>query len=113
MHEAFTTTFLITGPAVTDATPGTARPVDRVLVTFDRPMAFSTFSIDSFSLADPDGSSIAITDMTPVPFTNGTRFEVDFTASSATGDYTFTVRAGVADIYGNALADDITTNFTI
>jgi hypothetical protein len=113
MHEAFTTTFFITGPAVTDATPGTARPVDRVQVTFDRPMAPSTFSIDSFALADPDGSSIAITDVTPVPFTNGTQFEVDSAPSSALGRYTLTVRAGVADIYGNALGDDLSTDFTL
>jgi hypothetical protein len=113
MHEAFTTTFVIASPGVTGATPGTARPVDRVLVTFDRPIAPSTFSIDSFALADPDGSSIAITDVTPVPFTNDTQLEVDFAPSSALGRYTLTVRAGVADIYGNALGDDLSTDFTL
>jgi hypothetical protein len=111
--DAYTTTFTLLGPQVTATTVAPGRPVDHALVTFDRPMDPSTFSMDSFALAGPDGSPIAITGASAVPFTNNTQFEVDFDPSNAIGRYTLTVHAGVADVYGNVLAADLTTSFTV
>jgi hypothetical protein len=101
------------GPRVTGATIGTERPVTNAIVTFDRPMNPASFSTGSFALAGPSGGTIAITAVAAVPDTNNTQFKVDFVPSSAQGRYTLTVRAGVADIYGNVLAADATTNFII
>src|SRR5262249_57256290 len=81
--------------------------------TFHRPMPPSTFSTGSFALAGPSGRAIAVTAVAAVPDTNDTQFEVDFVPSSAAGRYTLTVHAGVADIYGNVLAADAATTFTV
>jgi hypothetical protein len=111
--DVFMTTFSLAGPRVTTTTIAPGRPVDHVRLTFDRPMDPSTFSEGSFALSGPDGSTITITGVTAVPFTNNTQFDVYFDPSSDPGRYDLTVHAGIADLYGNLMGDDLTTSFTI
>jgi hypothetical protein len=98
------------GPRVTGATGGTERPVSHVIVTFDRPMDLLSFSTGSFALTGP-GGALAVTAVAAGPDAN--QIEVDFAPSSALGRYSLTVHAGVADIYGNVLAADAVTPFTV
>jgi hypothetical protein len=114
--DAYTTTFTLAAPRVTAMLPsGTVmQPVDHVRLTFDQPMDPSTFSTDSFALTGPDGSPIAITGVTAVPFTNNTQFDVSFDTQGANGSYALTVSPGtIADQYGNLLSSPFTASFTI
>src|SRR5262249_20141492 len=111
--DAYSNVFTVTGPTVASVVVAPGRPIDHVTVTFNQPMDPATFSTGSFSLTAPGGAALAITAVAAVPFTNDTQFEVDFSPSSATGVYTLTVHAGVADVYGNALANDVTRTFSV
>jgi hypothetical protein len=110
--DAYTAVLSVATPRVVATDPsGTVLPaVDRVRVTFDRPMDPEQFDPAQFSLTGPAGP-VAVTAVTEVNGTSGTQFDVTFPAQGLAGDYALTLRGG-ADLYGNLL-DDYTASFSL
>jgi hypothetical protein len=111
--DAYTTSFTLAAPRVLSSSPtGTVEPVvDHVRLTFDRSMDPSSFSADQASLTGPDGSAVAVTGVTAVPFSSDLQFDVTFAPQSLPGGYSLALHGG-ADFYGNPLGD-YTAQFTL
>lgn len=94
-----------TGPRVIATSPSdtTTGAVDHVTVTFDEPIAPSTFTVsDVASLTGPAGA-IAPTSVTRVM---DTQYRVEFESQSSAGAYQLVIGPGVADTSGNAMDQD-------
>jgi hypothetical protein len=125
--DRFTTSFIMQGLRITTPAngdrflPGT----DHVRLTFNAPVdpvSFTTGTIVSFST--PDGP-VAVTSVTPVPYTDYTQYDVGFPVQGTTGPYTLVVGPTMRDMLGNKLdqngnlipgeipGDDFTYNFGI
>jgi methionine-rich copper-binding protein CopC len=77
--------------------------LDRLDVTFDRPLDPASFTAAQAHLTAPDGSAVALTGVAAVPGSGNTRFEITFAPLTATGGYQFALGAGIRDTFGNAL----------
>jgi hypothetical protein len=110
--DAYSAVLSVTTPQVLHTDPvGTVEPaVDRVRVTFDRPMDPTQFDPAQFSLTGPAGS-VPVTAITAVPQTFGTQFDVTFPAQGLAGAYALTLQGG-ADLYGNPLGE-YTASFSL
>jgi hypothetical protein len=112
--DEFTGTFQITGLQLTSSTSGVqSPPVDHVHLTFNEPVDPASFTANQVaSFTGPDGD-IAITEVSAVPFTNNTEFNVFFDPQSTLGDYTMVLGGGIHDLYGNALENADPVRFSI
>jgi methionine-rich copper-binding protein CopC len=114
--DQYAATFTVSGPRVIASNPsgGTSAPVDHVRVTFDEPINAATFTSDAVAAFDPSGNPIGVIDVTEVPFTNHTQFDISFDAQRTPGTYTLTVGpGGIQDLYGNSMDGPATLTFTI
>jgi hypothetical protein len=103
--DQYTAIFTVSGPRVigTDPNGTVMTSVNHVRLTFDGsidPTTFTTSQIMSFM--GPNGP-IAVNDVTVVPFSTNTRFDVNFDPQTAAGTYTLVIGAGIRDRYGNAM----------
>src|SRR5262249_58791589 len=92
----------VTASSLNSTTPGQAF---RVNLTFNEPVALSSFTPAAAAITGPDGAHAAL-GVVPTLGTNFTRFDVLFAPLTAAGSYTLTVGPNVYDIYGNAMDQD-------
>jgi subtilisin family serine protease len=112
--DQYTAQFTIQGPAVVSTTlVGTFEHlvVDQGRYVFNTPIDPNSFTVDQFSLLDPNGNAVPIISITPVAGTNDTQYEVTFVPQSALGEYVATVSGAVTDFFGNPLVGPFTSRF--
>ncbi len=98
--------FGILGAQVTAATSGVlGAPVDRVRATFSRPMDPTSFAGWVYVIG-PSGA-LEITGVQAVPGTNQTQIDILFAPQSEPGTYYYGITAGVRDVYGNPLDQNL------
>jgi Bacterial Ig-like domain len=106
--DQFTALFTVSGPRIIASTPPALAigSVDHVRVTFSEPMDVSTFTPDKIvSFTGPQGL-IPVTNVSVVPFTGNTQFDISFALSSVLGSYTMVIGPDIRDIYGNQMDQD-------
>ncbi len=119
--DQFTATFIVNGPRVLSTSPtGTqTQPVDHVRVTFNEAMDPSSFTITQVADFTRTAGGIttdllsAVTNVSAVPFTNNTQFDVTFDTQGAAGSYSLILSDVIADAYGNALGTPFTASFAV
>ncbi len=116
-------TILAIGPRVVSASPSdyTAGPVDRVRLSFSKPVLEGSFTASDVALVGPSGP-IAVSVVNRL---DTTTFEVRFEAQRTPGDYQVAIGPDIRDqfgtwmdqdqdrIAGEATEDQFTTRFTI
>jgi hypothetical protein len=102
--DQYTANFGLLGPRITASTPsGDSLPVDHVRVTFNEPMNPDTFTPAKIaSFAGPAGD-IPVTNVTVVPATNNTQFDITFDNQSVVGSYTMVIGPDIRDVFGNQM----------
>jgi hypothetical protein len=125
--DEFSGQFLIKGPRVTIGTPPSDSfpGLDHLRVTFNRPMDPTTFTPDKIaSFTGPNGP-IAVNDVSVVPFTDNTQFDISFDPLMDIGGYSMVIGPDISDTYGNQMdqnqngipgeipGDQFTANFNI
>jgi subtilisin family serine protease/methionine-rich copper-binding protein CopC len=92
------------GPKIVDASPAGVLmgPVDRVTLTFDEAIDYSSFTPADVTMTGPQGA-IAVSAVNSL---SDKRFEVRFAAQTATGDYSVVVGPGIRDRGGNEMDQD-------
>jgi hypothetical protein len=113
--DQFTGTFTVTGPRVIASTPSGSTPsaIDHVRVTFNTPMDPSTVTADAITGLTGPAGPIPVSDVTEVPFTNHTQFDVHFATQTTFGAYSLVFGTGIQDAYGNPADGSSTASFTI
>ncbi len=114
--DQFPAMFYVAPPRITGSTPsGTLHgPIADVQVTFDTPMNPDTFTPDSVvSFTGPGGVSIPVTDVSPIPDTNDTQFQISFDSRNDAGQYQMVIGAGIRDIFGDVTTQSYTVQFTL
>jgi subtilisin family serine protease len=124
--DRFTHTFSFVGPRITASSPagGNFASLDRVRVTFSKPMDPATFQTTDVVVTGPQGN-VLIGDVQPVGGTNNTQFDVFFGPAVFTGFHTMVIGPDIRDTSGNQMdqnqngtpgevpADRFTLNFGI
>jgi hypothetical protein len=102
--DQFNAQFLIRGPRITTNTPpgDVFAGLDHVRVTFNTSMDPNTFTLDQVSFTGPSGP-INVTDISAVPFTNNTQFDISFDPANDLGAYTMVIGPNILDTFGNAM----------
>ncbi len=123
--DFYTATFIVANPSVVASSPtGILAPaVGSIRVTFDSPMAVSSFDKGKItSLQRKVGTALidAATDVAGVTAVNpsngiATQFDVTFTnpGEAVTGTYFLTVGPGILDKYGNPTRTNFTGSFSV
>jgi hypothetical protein len=99
----------LTGPRVLSHSPvalgSAAGPLSAVRVTFDEPIAVSSFEADGrdVELKDAAGTAIAPLSVAPVAGSGDTQFDVTFAAQNLRGTYRLKVGPQIADTSGNLM----------
>jgi hypothetical protein len=99
----------LTGPRVLSHSPvalgSAAGPLSAVRVTFDEPIAASSFEPDGrdVELKDAAGTAIAPLSVAPVAGSGDTQFDVTFAAQNLRGTYRLKVGPQIADASGNLM----------
>ncbi|MBI2808098.1 MAG: tandem-95 repeat protein [Planctomycetes bacterium] len=98
----------VKGPRVTAATPYkvTPGPVDTAIVTFDKAIDPSTFTLDDVvSFTGPAGP-IAVTGLQAVANSNDRQFQFSFASQTGLGDYDLVIGPDIFDPAGVAMNQD-------
>ncbi len=94
----------VSGPRIVTASPtgDVVTPTDRVVLTFDRPIAANSFTTDDVSIIGPDGSVVP----TGVSRLTDFVFEVVFPVQTTLGDYGVQVGPEIEDTVGRLMDQD-------
>jgi subtilisin family serine protease len=94
----------VAGPRIVSATPvgDVAAAVDRISVTFDRPIATATFGINDVTVTGPSGSIIP----TGITAVSSFTFEIRFATQTALGTYSARVGPAITDTLSRPMDQD-------
>jgi hypothetical protein len=103
--DQFVAQFAVKGPRVTTATPPSDvfPGLDHIRVTFNKPMDPTTFTPDQIASFTGPGGPIPVTDVSVVPFTNNTQFDISFDPLGDLGAYSMVIGPYISDTYGNLM----------
>ncbi|MEO1616200.1 MAG: Ig-like domain-containing protein, partial [Planctomycetota bacterium] len=95
----------VTGPRViaTEPEQGSAGPVDHVLITFDEPIAASTFDLSDVSELTTPSGAIPIDSVSQV---SDRQYRVNFAEQSEWGTYSLSIGPEIEDLAGNSMDQD-------
>jgi hypothetical protein len=107
--DIYSAQFGIAGPRITfpSSQLNFSGPTSSVRVTFNEPMAVSSFTPDKIArFTDASGADVPVLAVLPVAGTGFTQFDIFFAQQTTTGFYTLVIGPDIRDVYGNAMDQD-------